>query len=368
MLKEFKIEPLLRNKAPHQTKAMIAMSGGVDSSVVAVLLHYLGYQVVGVTLQLYSGDSDLRKGTCCAGQDVYDAKRIAENAGFPHYILNFEEIFKEEVIKDFADTYMRGETPIPCIKCNQTVKFRDLLQVAKNLGTDVLVTGHYVRRLEEGGKIILCKSIDKSKDQSYFLFATTREQLKFLRFPLGWFYKNDVRKLAKYFDLRISEKPDSQDICFVPKNYSRTIAELAPQSMQKGKIIDINGKVLGEHNGIVNFTVGQRRGLGISCNEPLYVIRIDRRNNEVVVGPVNALMQRKVLVRWVNWLEQPREGMEVVVKLRSSHAGSLATIYPTGEHDKSYVVLSDDYFGVSPGQACVVYRGEQVIGGGWICT
>ncbi|WP_168464213.1 tRNA 2-thiouridine(34) synthase MnmA [Wolbachia endosymbiont of Ctenocephalides felis wCfeT] len=367
MLKEFKVEPLLKDKTPQQTKAVVAMSGGVDSSVAAALLHNLGYQVIGVTLQLYSA-TNTRKGACCAGQDIYDAKRVAESVGFPHYILNYEDIFKREVIEDFADTYIRGETPVPCVKCNQTVKFRDLLQVTKNLGADVLVTGHYVRRLEENGKVSLCRSVDKSKDQSYFLFATTEEQLKLLRFPLGGFYKSDIRELAKYFGLQISEKPDSQDICFVSENYSKTIAKLAPHSIQKGKIVDVNGRVLGEHNGIVNFTVGQRKGLGIGHSEPLYVIKINAKENEVVVGAINSLMQKKILIKELNWLEQPKEGMEVTVKLRSSHAGSLATIHSTGEENKACVILNNDCFGISPGQACVAYKGEQVIGGGWICA
>ncbi|NUY39350.1 tRNA 2-thiouridine(34) synthase MnmA [Wolbachia endosymbiont of Litomosoides brasiliensis] len=370
MLKEFKIEPLLKDKAPHQTKAVVAMSGGVDSSVAAVLLHHLGYQVIGVTLQLYgtNGNANARKGACCAGQDIYDAKRVAESTGFSHYILNYEKIFKKEVIENFAQTYMQGKTPIPCIKCNQTVKFRDLLQVTKNLSADVLITGHYVRRLEKNGEVKLYRGIDKSKDQSYFLFTITKEQLELLRFPLGRFCKYDVRKLAKYFDLSIFEKPDSQDICFVSESYSKTIAKLAPQSVQKGKIVDVNGKVLGEHNGIVNFTVGQRKGLGIAHSEPLYVVRINTQNNEIVVGPVNALMQRKILIKELNWLEQPKEGMEVTVKLRSSHSGSLATIYPVRERNKAHIILNDDYFGISPGQACVVYKDEQVIGGGWICS
>ncbi|QCB61724.1 tRNA 2-thiouridine(34) synthase MnmA [Wolbachia endosymbiont of Brugia malayi] len=371
MLKEFEIEPLLKDKVPHQTKAVVAMSGGVDSSVAAVLLHRLGYQVIGVTLQLYGADGNSntrKKGVCCAGQDIYDAKRVAEGTGFPHYILNYEEIFKKEVIESFAQTYIQGKTPIPCIKCNQTVKFRDLLQVTRNLGADVLITGHYVRRLEKNGEVKLCRGIDKSKDQSYFLFATTKEQLKLLRFPLGGFYKCNVRKLARYFSLPISEKPDSQDICFVSENYSKTIAKLAPQSIQKGKIVDVNGKVLGEHNGIVNFTVGQRKGLGIAYSEPLYVVRINTKNNEIVVGPVNALMQRKILVKELNWLEQPKKGMEVTVKLRSLHSGSLAKIYPAKEQNKAYVILNDDYFSISPGQACVAYKDEQVIGGGWICS
>lgn len=365
MLEKFKIEPLLKDKVPFQTKVVVAMSGGVDSSVAAALLHNLGYQVIGVTLQLYSGNST-KKGACCAGQDIYDAKRVAESVGFPHYILNYEEIFKKEVIEDFVNTYIHGETPIPCVKCNQTVKFRDLLQVAKNLGADVLATGHYVRRLEEDGKVRLCSSLDKNKDQSYFLFSTTLEQLKFLRFPLGKFHKSSIRELAKYFGLQISEKPDSQDICFVSESYSKTIAKLAPQSIQKGKIVNMEGEVLGKHDGIINFTVGQRKGIGVAHSEPLYVVKINAKNNEVVVGPLNALIQKKIFIKELNWLEQPKEGQEVIVKLRSSHIGSPATIHSTEEKDKACVILNNDYFGISPGQACVAYRGEQMIGGGWI--
>ena len=368
MLEEFKIEPLLNDKDPSQIKVVVAMSGGVDSSVAAALLYNLGYQIIGVTLQLYGteGNANPRKGACCAGQDIYDAKRVAESVGFPHYILNYEEIFKKEVIEDFTNTYMRGETPIPCVRCNQTVKFRDLLQVTKNLGADVLVTGHYVQRLEKDGKISLWRGVDQSKDQSYFLFATTQEQLKILRFPLGGFYKSDIRRLAEHFGLQVSKKPDSQDICFVSESYSKTIAKLAPHSVKKGNIVDVNGKVLGEHNGIVNFTVGQRKGLDIAHSEPLYVVKINTKNNEVVVGPVNELMQKKIFVKELNWLEQPQKGMEVTVKLRSSHVGSLATIHSLEEKDKACIVLNNDYFGISPGQACVAYKGEQVIGGGWI--
>ncbi|MDG7055952.1 MAG: tRNA 2-thiouridine(34) synthase MnmA [Wolbachia endosymbiont of Meromenopon meropis] len=368
MLEEFKIEPLLKNKPIYRTKVVVAMSGGIDSSVAAVLLHRLGYQIIGVTLQLHSNYSNVnKKGSCCTGQDIYDAKHVAESTGFSHYILNYEEIFKREVIENFVHTYMRGETPIPCIKCNQTVKFRDLLQVVRNLGADVLVTGHYVRRLEQNGETKLYMGVDKNKDQSYFLFATTKEQLDLLRFPLGKFYKSDVRRLAKYFGLLISKKPDSQDICFVSgSRYSKTIAGLIPQSIKKGNIIDMRGKVLGEHNGIINFTVGQRKGLGIAHTEPLYVIKINAKNNEVIVGPMSALMQRKVLIKDLNWLEQPKKGMEVIAKLRSSHLGSLATIYPATEQDRACIILHNDCFGISPGQACVIYKNDQVIGGGWI--
>jgi tRNA-uridine 2-sulfurtransferase len=367
VLDKFKIKPLLQDISPTKTKAVVAMSGGVDSSVAAALLCSLGYEVIGVTLQLYN-DGSTRKGACCAGQDIYDAKRVAESIGFLHYTLNYEEVFKQEVIENFVDTYMQGKTPIPCVKCNQTVKFRDLLKVTKDLNADVLVTGHYARRVESDGKIKLCKSIDKNKDQSYFLFATTLEQLKFVRFPLGVFYKSSVRELAKYFGLRVSNKPDSQDICFVSENYNKTITKLAPQSVHKGKIVNMHGEVLGEHSGIVNFTVGQRRGLGISHSEPLYVIKIDAKNNEVIVGPINALIQKQIFIEEPNWLEQPKDGQEVIVKLRSSHAGSQATIYSTNEKNKVCVILNDDYFGISPGQACVAYNDEQVIGGGWICA
>ncbi len=367
MLDRFKIKPLLQDKHPAETKVVVAMSGGVDSSVAAALLCNLGYKVIGITLQLYNGGS-AKKGACCAGQDIYDAKHVAESIGFSHYTLNYEEVFKQEVIANFTDTYMQGKTPIPCVKCNQTVKFRDLLKVTKDLDADVLVTGHYARRIESDGKIKLCKSIDKNKDQSYFLFATTSEQLKFVRFPLGEFYKDSVRELATYFGLKVSHKPDSQDICFVSESYNKTITELAPQSICKGKIVNMHGEILGEHNGIINFTVGQRKGLGISHSEPLYVIKIDPKNNEVVVGPINALIQKQIFIEELNWLEQPKDGQEVTVKLRSSHAGSQATIHSTTEKSKVGVILSDDYFGVSPGQACVVYNNEQVIGGGWICT
>ncbi|WFW29578.1 MAG: tRNA 2-thiouridine(34) synthase MnmA [Wolbachia endosymbiont of Menacanthus eurysternus] len=370
MLNKFEIKPLLKGKPPCQTKVVVAMSGGIDSSVAAVLLYHLGYQVIGITLQLYSDDtSSVKKGSCCARQDIYDAKRVAENTGFSHYVLNYEEVFKKEVIEDFVNTYVRGETPIPCIRCNQIVKFRDLLQVVKNLGADVLVTGHYAIRLEQNDGVKLYAGIDRNKDQSYFLFTITKDQLDILRFPLGNFYKSDIRKLAKYFNLLISEKPDSQDICFVSKNYSETIAKLAPQSIQKGKIIDIYGKILGEHDGIINFTIGQRKGLGITHSEPLYVIRINAENNEIVVGPINALMQRKVLVKNLNWLEKPKRGMKVIVKLRSSHLGCLAKLYPIERQNKAYVILlNNDYFAISPGQACVAYIDNQVIGGGWICS
>ncbi|UWI83395.1 tRNA 2-thiouridine(34) synthase MnmA [Wolbachia endosymbiont of Howardula sp.] len=367
MITEFNIEDLLQDKAPHQTKVVVAMSGGVDSAVAASLLHALGYQVIGITMQLYNTEiTSIKKSACCAGRDIYDAKRVADSIGFPHYILNYEAVFKKEVIEYFINSYVHGETPVPCIKCNQTVKFRDLLQVTKNLDADVLVTGHYVRRLEQNGKVKLYTSIDKKKDQSYFLFSITEQQLQFLRFPLGWFYKNDIRKLAQYFGLQIFDKPDSQDICFVSESYNKTIAHLAPASIQKGTIIDTEGKILGEHNGIINFTIGQRKGLGLNSHIPLYVIRLDIENNQVIVGTINYLMQKKIFIKELNWLEKPKQDMTVLVKLRSSHTGSLATIHASEEQNTACITLHDNHFGISPGQACVAYKDEQVMGGGWI--
>ncbi|KJV65831.1 MULTISPECIES: tRNA 2-thiouridine(34) synthase MnmA [Ehrlichia] len=366
MLNDFKIDPLVKNKPPSSTIAVVAMSGGVDSSVAAALLHKLGYKVIGITLQLYN--DNIGKGTCCGSRDTQDAKQVALSMGFPHYTLNYEKVFKEEVIEDFIDIYTQGKTPIPCIKCNQVIKFRDLLNATKSLGADILVTGHYIRKVEQDDDIYVYSSKDTKKDQSYFLFATTIEQLKFLRFPLGNFHKDNIRKLAEYFNLSIANKPDSQNICFVTDTYKTTIAQLRPQTIKKGNIVDINGNILGQHNGIVNFTVGQRRGIGLSSKEPLYVIKLNPNTNEVIVGPKSALLQNKLHIEKINWLAKdkiPCNGLNVKVKLRSSHSGSTAIIYPN-DNNTATIILHDTYCTVTPGQACVIYDGNRMLGGGWI--
>ena len=367
MLDNFKIDPLVKGKSPSSTTAVVAMSGGVDSSVAAALLYKLGYKVIGVTLQLYNNNS--ATSACCGSQDARDAKQVAASMGFPHYTLNYEKVFKEEVIENFIDTYIQGKTPIPCVKCNQVIKFRDLLNTTKSLGADVLVTGHYIRKIEEDHEIYVYSSKDTKKDQSYFLFATTIEQLKFLRFPLGNFHKDDIRKLAQYFNLQVANKPDSQNICFVTDTYKNTISQLRPQTIKKGNIIDISGNILGEHQGIVNFTVGQRRGIGLSSKEPLYVIQLNPDTNEVTVGPKSALLRNKLYIKEINWLIKegiPHNGLDVKVKLRSSHTGSTAIIYPSNINEAT-VLLKDSYCTITPGQACVIYDQDRMLGGGWIC-
>ncbi|ABD44578.1 tRNA (5-methylaminomethyl-2-thiouridylate)-methyltransferase [Ehrlichia chaffeensis str. Heartland] len=367
MLNDFKIDPLVKNKSPSATTAVVAMSGGVDSSVAAALLHKLGYKVIGITLQLYNNTTG--KGACCGSLDTQDAKQVASIMGFPHYTLNYEKVFKEEVIDDFIDTYMQGKTPIPCIKCNQVVKFRDLLNATKSLDADILVTGHYIRKIEQDDDIYVYSSKDTKKDQSYFLFATTIEQLKFLRFPLGNFHKDNIRKLAEHFNLPIANKPDSQNICFVADTYKNTIAQLRPNAIKKGNIIDTSGNILGQHDGIVNFTIGQRRGIGLSSKEPLYVIKLNPDTNEVTVGHKSALLQNKLHIEKINWLVKdkiPHTGLNVKVKLRSSHSGSTAIVYPN-DNNKATVLLQDTYCTVTPGQACVIYDGDRMLGGGWIC-
>ncbi|CAH57941.1 tRNA 2-thiouridine(34) synthase MnmA [Ehrlichia ruminantium] len=370
MLDDFKIDLLVKNKPPTSTTAVVAMSGGVDSSVAAALLHKLGYKVIGITLQLYNNNNNSNtKGACCGSLDTQDAKQVASSMGFPHYTLNYEKVFREEVIEDFIDTYTQGKTPIPCIKCNQVIKFRDLLNATKSLGADVLVTGHYIRKIEQDDDIYVYSSKDTKKDQSYFLFATTVEQLRLLRFPLGNFHKEDIRKLAKYFNLQVANKPDSQNICFVTDTYKKTIAELRPHTIKKGNIIDINGNILSQHNGIVNFTIGQRKGIGISSKAPLYVIKLNPDTNEVTVGPKSALLQNKLYIREINWLAKekiPHNGLNVKVKLRSSHSGSPATIFPNNNNTAT-ILLQDSYCTVTPGQACVIYDHDRMLGGGWIC-
>ncbi|MCH2546152.1 MAG: tRNA 2-thiouridine(34) synthase MnmA [Alphaproteobacteria bacterium] len=359
------------DKLPAQTRVVVAMSGGVDSSVVAAMLHDEGYDVVGVTLQLYDhGAAIQKKGACCAGQDIADARRVCDSLNIPHYVLNYESRFKQQVMDDFADSYLNGETPIPCVKCNQTVKFKDLLGTARDLGADCMATGHYVQwQAGEGGRAHMLRGADNGKDQSYFLFATTQEQLDFLRFPLGGMHKDQTRALAEKYGLAVADKPDSQDICFVPSgNYVSVIEKLRPGACDPGEIVHIDGRVLGTHNGIINYTIGQRRGLGISAPDPLYVVKVDAAQKQVVVGPKEALLEDHLTIKEVNWLggeNLPKQGLEVVVKLRSTHEGSRATVYAQ-DNKRADIVLHTPLDAISPGQACVMYDGERMIGGGWI--
>lgn len=357
-------------KAIKDTRVVVAMSGGVDSSVAATMLHKQGYEVIGVTLQLYDMGIDLeKKGACCAGKDIYDAKNVAERMGFAHYVLNYESIFKQEVMEDFADSYLRGETPIPCVKCNQSVKFRDLFKVARDLNADALVTGHYVQRKIGANGAELHKAFDDSKDQSYFLFATTQEQLEYIHFPLGGMKKEETRKMAVEFGLTIADKPDSQDICFVPNgSYANVIERLRPGALDSGDIVHVNGKKLGEHNGIINYTIGQRKGLGIAWPEPLYVIKIDAAQNTVIVGSEDELASSSFTIRDVNWLAGgtvPAEGMEVTIKARSTQGGVGAIVTPL-QNGMARIELKTPQRAITPGQACVMYLDTRIIGGGWI--
>ncbi|MGO1118027.1 tRNA 2-thiouridine(34) synthase MnmA [Rhodovibrionaceae bacterium A322] len=359
------------DKAPEDTRVVVAMSGGVDSSVTAAMLAQEGYDVVGVTLQLYDHGMALgKKGACCAGQDIYDASRVAEQMGFPHYVLDYESNFRESVIDDFADSYLRGETPIPCVRCNQTVKFRDLLATAKDLGAEAMATGHYVRREDGPGGAELHAASHEGKDQSYFLFATTQEQLDFLRFPLGGKPKSETRALAEKLGLPVADKPDSQDICFVPNgNYASVVEKLRPGAIDPGDIVDLDGKVVGRHNGIINYTIGQRRGLGIGGTaEPLYVVKLDPIKHRVIVGPKAALGRDLVRLKEINWLGThplSQELLPVTVKLRSVSLPVPARVR-RAEDGSIEIILDQPEFGIAPGQAAVFYDGSRVLGGGWI--
>jgi len=353
------------------TRVLVAMSGGVDSSVTAALAAASGYEVVGVTLQLYDhGAAVGRKGACCAGQDIHDARAVADRLGIAHYVLDYESRFRASVIDDFADSYARGETPIPCVRCNQTVKFRDLLETARDLNADCLLTGHYVRRVEGPEGPELHRAADPAKDQSYFLFATTRDQLAFLRFPLGGLRKDETRALAERLALPVAAKPDSQDICFVPDgNYADLVAKLRPEAAEPGEIVGLDGTVLGRHEGVIRFTVGQRRGLDIGgTDEPLYVVRLEPARRRVVVGPRAALGCERLTVSGLNWLGAggvPEEGARVAVKLRSAMPPVPARLFPLGG-GRAEVVLDEPQAGIAPGQACVAYDRGRVLGGGWI--
>ena len=357
---------------PASTRVVVAMSGGVDSSVVAALAARAGFDTVGITLQLYDhGAASARKGACCAGADIHDARRAAEIIGIPHYVLDYEDRFRAAVVDRFADSYLAGETPIPCVECNRSVKFTDLLATARGLGAAVLATGHYARSREVGHRRALFRALDPDRDQSYFLYATTSDQLQDLRFPLGGLPKSETRRLARQFGLPIAEKPDSQDICFVPEGrYADVLAKLRPEAAREGDVVSLDGRVLGRHAGIVNYTVGQRRGLGIASAEPLYVVAIDPDRARVVVGPRAALATTRIRLRDVNWLgdDWPAEGLACAVKVRSTRPPRPALLRE--QDGEAEVELLSPEEGVSPGQACVIYADEtpeaRLLGGGTI--
>lgn len=362
-------------KPPAETRVVAAMSGGVDSSVVAAMLKAQGYDVIGITLQLYDhGAAIEKKGACCAGQDIHDARNVSDQIGIPHYVLDYESKFREQVMEDFADTYLAGSTPIPCIRCNQTVKFSDLLKTARDLGADCLATGHYIRRTDGEDGPELHRAADASRDQSYFLFATTGEQLDYLRFPLGDLPKTEVRELADQFNLPVASKPDSQDICFVPEgSYANVVEKLRPGAGRGGEIVHLDGRVLGEHNGVIHYTIGQRRGLGVATGDPLYVVKIDAPKRRVIVGPREALMTSGLLLEELNWIGDgtleaaANSGAAVLVRVRSTRPPVPARI---GWSDGVPAIWFDDpEEGVARGQAAVLYDAAgstRILGGGFI--
>ncbi|MGC6512582.1 MAG: tRNA 2-thiouridine(34) synthase MnmA [Parvibaculales bacterium] len=361
---------------PADKRVVVAMSGGVDSSVAAALVKHAGYETIGITLQLYDhGEAVRRKGACCAGQDIHDARRVAAALDIPHYVLDYESRFKQSVMDDFADTYLSGHTPIPCVRCNETVKFRDLLETARDLGADALVTGHYIETRRSDAdpmKWEMHRPVDEGRDQSYFLFSTTQEQLDFLRFPLARLTKDDLRDYARQLGLITAEKPDSQDICFVPDgDYATVIKRLRPDCSLPGEIVDMDGQILGQHQGVLHYTIGQRRGLGVATGDPLYVVQIDAAARKVVVGPREALAKTVIELNDVNWLgDETGDGaVPILARIRSTTQPQPAELRLKSD-GRAEVVLAQAEEGVSPGQACVFYGDDtlsgRVLGGGWI--
>ena len=358
----------------HGARVVAAMSGGVDSSVVAALLNEAQYDVIGMTMQLYDqNDMAVKTKACCAGIDIYDAKTVADHLSIPHYVLDFESRFEQSVMDYFADSYLAGETPIPCIRCNQTVKFRDMLTMAKELGAEALATGHYVRRLMGVHGPELHRGLDSQRDQSYFLFTTTLSQLEFLRFPLGGMPKSETRAQARRFDLPVHDKPDSQDICFVPNgDYASVVERLRPGALEAGNIVHSDGRILGQHNGIINYTVGQRRGIGVGdgSGDPLYVVRLDPLHHNVIVGPKSELARRVIKIRDINWLlynqEDNSDFQDIAIKFRSSQEPIAAHLNIDHDHKIAVITLVESEYGIAHGQACVFYKNSRVLGGGWI--
>ena len=367
-----KINSIGIEKEPKDTKVVVAMSGGVDSSTVAGMMKKEGFKVIGVTLKLYDDSQQTAKSKqCCAGQDIMDAKRVADKLDIEHKILYYQSKFKKGVVDNFVESYLAGETPIPCVQCNQTVKFKDLFEESKNIGADALITGHYVKSITENNQTDMYRAIDENRDQSYFLFNTTREQLDYLRFPLGGMLKEETREIAKKLDLNVADKPDSQDICFVPNgNYSSVIKKFRPDSFKKGNIRSVEGNILGVHDGIINFTVGQRKGIKVADKEALYVIRIDPEKNEIVVGPKSKLGKKEIDLRNINLLDDKSVfNNKIKVKVRSTGKLLDATVNIIDQKNAK-VNLDNFENGISPGQACVFYKtdqyGERILGGGWI--
>jgi len=366
-----KINSIGLDKDPKDTTVVVAMSGGVDSSTVAALMKKDGYKVIGITLKLYDDNKEIAKSKqCCAGQDIMDAKRVANKLNIEHKILYYQNKFREGVINDFVESYIKGETPVPCIQCNKTVKFRDLFEESKKLKADALITGHYVKSITKNNITEMYRAIDENRDQSYFLFNTSREQLNYLRFPLGGMLKSETREIAKKLELNVAEKPDSQDICFVPNgDYASVIQKFKPDAFKKGNIKNLQGKVLGAHDGIVNFTIGQRKGIKLSAKEPYYVVDIKPEQNEIIVGSKEELIKKDIVLRDLNLLSS-KEVFEDLIYVKVRSTGKLLKSKLNLENGKAKLNLLEDEYGISPGQACVFYskdeNGDRVLGGGWI--